>query len=76
MHRILLIFLVLMLLYYLSKLFFRYVFPWLLRKFIERQTGERMDGGRKQKKRPPKQKEKIIPDDKGEYVDYEEVNDK
>jgi len=53
---------------------FRWLLPWLLKKYIERNMPKDDDSNRNRKQQS--KKDKIIPDDKGEYVDYEEVEDK
>jgi len=70
------------LLYYLIKMFFRYVLPWLLRKYVKKQQekfGQNAWGreeppeGEIKIKRPAQTKHK---DDRdfGEYIDFEDVD--
>lgn len=82
------IILILIALYYLFYLGFRYVFPWLLKRYI-RKTQEKFYGNRTQQSRNNKSKKEgevnidYMPDngkkkkssDLGEYVDYEEIED-
>lgn len=75
-------FLIIIIVYYLIKLFVRYVLPYIGRYFIRRtmrnfenqqNQSHRNPGDIDVEKAPPRKK---TLDDLGEYVDYEEVNDK
>lgn len=82
------IILILIALYYLFYLGFRYVFPWLLKRYI-RKTQEKFYGKSSQQGKSKKQKKEgevnidYVPEDEkkkkdsdlGEYVDYEEIED-
>lgn len=69
--------------WYLARLILRYVFPWILKRFIKKQQdkyNEYFDGQQTRKegdveikvsKPPHENKEK---DDFGEYVDFEEID--
>ncbi len=71
------------LLYYLAKLFFRYVLPWLLRRYVKKQQ-EKFGQNEWKQDTPPEGEIKIKrttrtkPKDDGEfgeYIDFEDVND-
>lgn len=74
MQKFFLFLLIFILIIYVSKIIFRWVFPWLIKKFIERNMPKQDGDEPNQTKR--QQKNKIIPDDKGEYIDYEEVEER
>ncbi|MEZ5083092.1 MAG: hypothetical protein R2750_06560 [Bacteroidales bacterium] len=73
--------LIIIIVYYLFKLFVRYVMPYIARYFIRRTVrnfenqhqSQQSPGEINVEKTPPKKKPL---DDLGEYVDYEEINDK
>ncbi|MBN2349362.1 MAG: hypothetical protein JXJ22_11015 [Bacteroidales bacterium] len=75
--------LIIFLIYYIGRLFARYIMPFLLRNYIKNQMGNTSSQyqNRNQSKREgqvtvdyqPK-KEKQIKKDKGDYIDYEEVS--
>ncbi|MCB0805767.1 MAG: hypothetical protein KDC05_08195 [Bacteroidales bacterium] len=72
--------LIIILVYYAVRLFFRYVVPILARYFI-RKTVENQQNERQKRHREGdmhiryKPDKKDIPDDLGEFVDYEEIKD-
>ncbi len=79
---------VFILIYLAFRVITMYVMPWLLRKFIERQSkkfyGENYHGRRSSQKEPKegdvhvkqKHKTQISSENLGEYVDYKEIKDK
>ena len=79
--------LVLLLIYYGGKLFFRYILPWLIMHYLEKQQDKFTNdfygpGEEKKKEGEIKIKTKPNPkrgkrDDKtfGEYIDFEEIDD-
>jgi hypothetical protein len=50
--------------------------PWLLKKYIEKNMPKDEDDRRQNINNQPSEKDKIIPDDKGEYIDFEELDEK
>ena len=73
--------LIIIIIYYLAKLFARYVLPLIARYFIKRTVNNINQSQRQQQKRtgemhvdsPPDKKK--VSDEMGEYIDYEEIND-
>jgi len=72
--------LIIVIVYYLIRLFFRYVLPWVARYFIHRSQKNFEEQYRQRRKKEdininytPNQKKKK--DELGEYIDYEEVDD-
>ncbi|MCD4696569.1 MAG: DUF4834 family protein [Bacteroidales bacterium] len=74
--------LIIVLVYYMVKLFVRFVLPFIARYFIrksfsnfqnQKQTTSKKEGEINVDYTP---KKKNLGDDLGEYIDYEEVNDK
>lgn len=74
--------LIIIIVYYLFKLFVRYIMPYVARYFI-RKTVNNFENQQSQSQRRPgdinvektPQRKKTL-DDLGEYVDYEEIKDK
>lgn len=74
--------LIIIIVYYLVKLFVRYVMPYIARYIIRRtvrnfenqQTQSQKNPGDINVEKAPPRKKSL--DDLGEYVDYEEINDK
>lgn len=70
--------------YYLFKLFLRYVMPWLLKRFVQNQQNKFyqqqgfQNDNQEGEVRIRKERAKKSKDDSGfgEYVDYEDVDDK
>jgi len=73
--------LIIIIIYYLAKLFARYVLPYIARYFIKRTVNNINKSQRPQQKKtgemhvesPPEKKKAT--DSLGEYIDYEEINE-
>ena len=83
MESLLTILFVLVLFYYVSKLFFRYVLPWWLARYMRKQQDRFRQGFYQERKVNSDEKiryseksvQGAVNPDVGEYVDYEEIDD-
>lgn len=72
--------LILLAVYYLYKFFTKFLFPFLLKRYVNKVTGNRQQNSQFERRNGDvtikynNKKDKKVDKDKGEYVDYEEVN--
>lgn len=72
--------LILLAVYYLYKFFTKFLFPLLLKRYVNKVTGNRQQNSQFERRNGDvtikynNKKDKKVDKDKGEYVDYEEVN--
>jgi hypothetical protein len=72
--------LILLAVYYLYKFFTKFLFPLLLKRYVNKVAGNRQQNSQFERRNGDvtikynNKKDKKVDKDKGEYVDYEEVN--